>query len=72
MERSELIAWNGLDAFLRLANGQAIPAKYPTVNRIIDRSNVGDLTLTADAAVNYDWFGDPTFHAQYMKLWGLK
>lgn len=67
----DLIAWNALDAFLRLSDGQTLPATYPTVNRIIDQSNVAELTLTPEAAISYDWFGDPTFHNQYLKLWGV-
>ncbi|HEX4402019.1 MAG TPA: hypothetical protein VHZ98_11875 [Galbitalea sp.] len=67
----DLVSWNALDTFLRLANGQSIPSKYPSVARIVDKSNVGDLTLTDAAGVGYDWFGNPTFHAQYLKLWGV-
>ena len=40
-------------------------------NRYFDSSNVGDLTLTPEAYLSNQWYGDDSYQAAYKSAWGL-
>jgi ribose transport system substrate-binding protein len=65
------LAWENVDAALRMMSGQTPPAQYPNVIRVFTPDKVGDLTLTPQAAATGAWFGSDAFKAQYLALWGL-
>jgi len=70
LQSSDFMGWSISDAFLRLYTAQT-PAQYPTVQRLFDSGNIGDLTLDAAHASSFDWFGTPTFHQTFLSSWGL-
>ncbi|MEW9552084.1 sugar ABC transporter substrate-binding protein [Nonomuraea sp. NPDC050783] len=64
-----VLAWNAVDGLLRLLDHQPVPDKYPYAVRVVDASNIGSLTLDAKSATGFDWFGEPTYQDEYLKLW---
>lgn len=70
LQSSDFMGWMISDAFLRLYTQQA-PVAYPPVQRLFDSTNIGDITLDAQHASGFDWFGTPTFHETFLSAWGL-
>lgn len=64
-------AWTNADAAVRMLAGMVPPAEYPRVIRIFTPANVAGLTLSPAAGVSNDWYGNDSFKADYLKLWGL-
>lgn len=70
LQSSDFMGWSISDAFLRLYTDQAA-IEYPTVQRLFDSENIGEITLDAAQASSFDWFGTPTFHETFLSSWGL-
>ncbi len=65
--------WADADAALRMITGTT-GDKLPTYTlpiRLITRDNVGDIKLTAAAQASGEWFGDPSYTTEFLKLWGV-
>lgn len=70
MQSSDYTAWVITDAFVRLQAGGA-PAEYPSVLRLFDSSNISEITVTAENASGFGWFGEPVFQDVFKASWGV-
>ncbi|MCA0329001.1 MAG: substrate-binding domain-containing protein [Actinobacteria bacterium] len=59
---------NGL--FQLLVGDEVVPDKGLT-NRFFDSSNIGELTLTPEAYLSNQWYGDDSYQAAFKSAWGL-
>jgi ribose transport system substrate-binding protein len=63
--------WAYADQAMRLMTGVE-PLKDELVPvRVFTEDNVKELTLTPAAEKSGEWYGDPTYKAEFQKLWGV-
>jgi ribose transport system substrate-binding protein len=68
---ADLLGYDTTDALFRVIAGQRLPSEYPYTYRIFDASNIDSITISPEAVLTNDWFGDTSYRDQYKKLWGL-
>jgi ribose transport system substrate-binding protein len=63
--------WNAMDSMLRMLQGMPVSDKSTVPVRVFDKTNIGSVTLTVDAAESGEWFGPLTYQKDFVTLWGL-
>lgn len=64
-------AWASADMIMRMALRLPLPAMEPIPLRVIDRTNIGQVSdITAAGEMSGDWFGPTTYKTMFAKLWG--
>lgn len=62
--------WSYADGIIRMLAGQPVQI-VETVNRVFNKKNVQDLTLTPEAYATNDWYGTDAYKATFLKAWGV-
>lgn len=65
------VGWAYADQVLRLLSGVEPVEDEKVPLRVFTRENVGDLELTPAAERSGEWYGEPVFKDEFVKLWGL-
>jgi ribose transport system substrate-binding protein len=62
--------WLAVDAWLRMALGEAPQTSDFIPSRIFDKTNIDSIELTDAAAQSGEWFGDTGYKQGFLKSWG--
>jgi ribose transport system substrate-binding protein len=63
--------WAYANALFQLLAGDTVTGSDELVNRFFDSSNIGELTITPEAYLSNDWYGDDSYEAAFKAAWGL-
>ena len=63
--------WQYANALFQLLVGDEVVADPNLANRFFDSSNISDLTLTPEAYLSNQWYGDDSYQAAYKTAWGI-
>jgi ribose transport system substrate-binding protein len=63
-------AWANADMIMRMALKLPLPTLVPIPLRLIDRTNIGQISnITAAGELSGQWFGPTTYKSMFTKLW---
>ena len=63
--------WQYANALFQLLVGDQVVADANLTNRFFDSSNISGLTLTPEAYLSNQWYGDDSYQAAYKTAWGI-
>jgi len=62
--------WQYVDGLARLLAGDEVKAVDTLTNRFFDASNIKGLTLTPEAYLTGEWYGDTSYKDRFLAAWG--
>ena len=68
----DYLGWAYADQIMRMLLHVAPSQNANVPVRLFTRKNVKNLTITKKAANSGEWYGNVDYHAEFLKLWGLK
>ncbi|MEV5413798.1 hypothetical protein AB0K60_33845 [Thermopolyspora sp. NPDC052614] len=63
--------WQYVNGLMRLLAGDEVKPVQTLTNRFFDASNVKDLTLTPEAYLTGEWYGDGSYKDKFLAAWGV-
>jgi len=63
--------WAATDAMLRMILGLPAPTTSYIPIRLFDKTNIGSVSLTNQAAMSGEWFGSLDYQKSFEQTWGL-
>ena len=65
------MGWTYANALFQLLVGDEVLPQTGLQNRYFTQENTADLTLTPEAYLSNQWYGDDSYEAAYLKAWGV-